>query len=34
MTEHYTKQTVSVSTMCLKCAKPTEHRVDSGSTNA
>ena len=30
MSEHYSKQTVSVSAPCFKCMKPTEHRVDSG----
>jgi hypothetical protein len=30
MTEHYSKQTVSVSAFCSKCNKSTEHRVDHG----
>ena len=30
MTEHYSKQTVSVSAFCLKHNKYTEHRVDGG----
>ena len=28
MTEHYTRNTVSVSAWCAKCAKKTQHRVD------
>jgi ribosomal protein L37AE/L43A len=30
MPEHYTKNTVSATYWCPKCAKPTLHRVDSG----
>lgn len=30
MTEHYTKNTVSVSAWCPKCRKETMHRVDAG----
>lgn len=30
MSEHYSKQTVSVSAFCAKCNKHTEHRVDKG----
>lgn len=30
MSEHYSKQTVSISAFCLKCNKTTEHRVDDG----
>ncbi|HEY1800050.1 MAG TPA: hypothetical protein VGG46_03865 [Terriglobales bacterium] len=28
MTEHYTRNTVSVSGYCSKCGKKTQHRVD------
>jgi ribosomal protein L44E len=28
MTEHYSKQTVSVSAYCSKCKRHTQHRVD------
>jgi ribosomal protein L44E len=28
MTQHYTRNTVSVSAYCSKCAKNTQHRVD------
>jgi len=34
MTEHYSKQTVSVSAFCKKCQKHTEHRVDTGRLSA
>jgi hypothetical protein len=30
MAEHYTKNTVSVTVWCPKCAKFTTHRVDHG----
>lgn len=30
MTEHYTRNTVSVSAWCPKCQKQTMHRVDAG----
>ncbi len=30
MSEHYSKQTVSVSHFCLKCKCQTQHRVDGG----
>lgn len=30
MAEHYTKNMVSVTVWCPKCAKFTEHRVDGG----
>lgn len=30
MSEHYSKQTVSVSVRCNVCNKATEHRVDKG----
>ena len=28
MAEHYTRNTVSVSSWCPKCAKQTQHRID------
>jgi ribosomal protein L44E len=28
MSQHYTKNTVSVSAFCPKCKKPTQHRID------
>jgi hypothetical protein len=30
MPEHYTKSTVEASCWCLKCGKPTPHRIDDG----
>lgn len=34
MSEHYSKQTVSVSAFCKKCNKYTIHRVDDGRKSA
>ena len=34
MTEHYSKQTVSVSEFCRKCNKHTEHSVYDGRKGA
>lgn len=34
MSEHYSKQTVSVSAFCKKCQRQTVHKVDDGILGA
>jgi hypothetical protein len=30
MTEHYTRNTLEVTSWCPQCQRPTQHRVDAG----